>query len=211
MPVVVLEPSCASVFRDEMVNLLPDVQDACRLQGQTFLLSEFLQGKAPQFQVPKLARKALVHGHCHHKSLMKMDAEVALLKKMGLDYDLPETGCCGMAGAFGFERDHYDVSIKCGERVLLPAVRNASKDTLVITDGFSCHEQIQQTTDRRPLHLAQVIDMALHQADQPAPKDYPERAFELKSGRRSCWPWMAAAAAAIGAGVWWMIRRRSRS
>jgi hypothetical protein len=86
-----------------------------------------------------------------------------VLKKLGLDYQLLDSGCCGMAGAFGFEKAHYDVSIKCGERVLLPAVRNADKDTLIITNGFSCREQIAQTTDRQALHLAQVIQMALHE------------------------------------------------
>ena len=80
---------------------------------------------------------------------------------MGLDLDLPDAGCCGMAGAFGFEKAHYDVSIACGERVLLPAVRAAARDTLLIADGFSCREQIRQTTDRVALHTAQVMKIAL--------------------------------------------------
>ena len=86
-----------------------------------------------------------------------------MLEKMGLDLDLPDAGCCGMAGAFGFEKAHYDVSIACGERVLLPAVRAAARDTLLIADGFSCREQIRQTTDRVALHTAQVMKMALEQ------------------------------------------------
>jgi len=90
-----------------------------------------------------------------------MDGEEAILKKMGVDYQMPETGCCGMAGAFGFEREHYDISIKCGERVLLPAVRALETDALVITDGFSCHEQILQTTGRKALHLAEVIHLTM--------------------------------------------------
>jgi hypothetical protein len=92
-----------------------------------------------------------------------MDDDEEVLKRMGVDYTMPETGCCGMAGAFGFEKEHYDISIKCGERVLLPAVREAEQDRLIITDGFSCNEQITQTTDRRAMHLAQVIEMALDQ------------------------------------------------
>jgi Fe-S oxidoreductase len=81
---------------------------------------------------------------------------------MSIQFDAPATGCCGMAGAFGYERgDHYDVSIACGERVLLPAARQCSEDTLIIADGFSCREQIEQLTDRRPMHLAQVIQLAL--------------------------------------------------
>jgi FAD/FMN-containing dehydrogenase/Fe-S oxidoreductase len=162
-PIVVLEPSCATVFRDEMPNLFPHDEDAKRLQRQVLLLSEFLAQKAPDFAPPKLARRALVHGHCHHKAIMKMTDEVATLRKTGLDFTVLDSGCCGMAGAFGFEAgDHYDVSMKVGERVLLPAVRQAADDTLIVTDGFSCREQIAQTTNRRAMHLAEVLRLALH-------------------------------------------------
>ena len=160
-PVVVLEPSCASVFKEELVNFFPRNENAKRLAAQTFLLSDLLAQRAQDFEMPKLNKKALVHGHCHHKSIFKMDDEEAVLKKLEVDYQMPETGCCGMAGAFGFEREHYDVSIRCGERVLLPAVRDLEDDALIITDGFSCHEQIRQTTGREALHLAQVIQMGL--------------------------------------------------
>jgi len=161
IPLVGLEPSCIAVFRDELINLFPNNEDARRLSGQSFLLSEFLEQKVPDYRPPKLRRKALIHGHCHHKAIMKMTDEQTLLEKMGLNLDLLDAGCCGMAGAFGFEKDHYEVSIKCAERVLLPAVRHASQDTVIIADGFSCREQIAQTTDRRALHLAQVLQMAL--------------------------------------------------
>lgn len=162
LPFVVLEPSCCAVFRDELTNLFPDNEDAQRLRSQTFLLSEFLQQKAPHYQVPTLQRRALVHGHCHHKALMGLGDEEAVLKRMGLDYRIPESGCCGMAGAFGFEAgDHYEVSVACGERMLLPEVRRAGGDTLIIADGFSCREQISQGTGREALHLAEVIRMAL--------------------------------------------------
>jgi FAD/FMN-containing dehydrogenase/Fe-S oxidoreductase len=162
VPMVVLEPSCAAVFRDELANLLPRDENARRLKQQTFLVSEFLEQKAPGFELPRLPSKAVVHGHCHHKAIMGMDAEEATLKRLGLDYRLLDSGCCGMAGAFGFEKgDHYRVSIGAGERVLLPAVRQAGPDTLVIADGFSCREQISQTTHRRALHLADVLQLAL--------------------------------------------------
>jgi Fe-S oxidoreductase len=162
IPVVGLEPSCMAVFRDELINLLPDDEDAKRLHDQSFLLSEFLNKKVEGYKPPRLQRKALVHGHCHHKSIMGMDDETALLKKMSLDFDMPEPGCCGMAGSFGFESGrHYDVALACGERALLPAVRQADDDTLIIANGFSCQQQIGQTTHRRPLHLAQVLQMAL--------------------------------------------------
>jgi Fe-S oxidoreductase len=175
VPIVILEPSCATVFREELTNLFPNQKNAKRLSEQTFLLSDFLEQKAPDFKLPEFKQRALVHGHCHHKNIMKMDAEESVLKKMQVDYEMPDTGCCGMAGAFGFEKEHYDVAMKCGERVLLPAVRAAAKDTLIVTDGFSCREQIAQTTDRQALHLAELIQMALHQNGRVS--DYPERDY----------------------------------
>jgi Fe-S oxidoreductase len=162
MCVVGLEPSCVSVFRDELVNLITDDEDAKRLSAHTYLLTEFLAEKAPDFTVPPLHRKVLVSGHCHQKSVLRFDDEITLLKKLGVDYTVIDSGCCGMAGAFGFERgDHYDVSIQCGERVLLPAVRAAEKETLIVTSGFSCREQISQTTDREALHVVQLLKLAL--------------------------------------------------
>ena len=160
-PLVVLEPSCAAVFRDEMLNLFPNDDRARQLSRQTFLLSEFLQKRAPHFDLPKMPRKALVHGHCHHKSVMKMTDEEAVLDKMGLDCHFPAAGCCGMAGSFGFHAEHYPISIAIGEMALLPAVRNAEPDCLIIADGFSCREQIAQCTGRPALHLAEIIQMAL--------------------------------------------------
>jgi FAD/FMN-containing dehydrogenase/Fe-S oxidoreductase len=158
---VVLEPSCAAVFRDELLNLFPKDERANRLSQQTFLLSEFLEKKARHFELPKLSRPALVHGHCHHKSIMKMTDEETVLKKMTLDFTSPAPGCCGMAGSFGFEREKYAVSVAVGELELLPAVRKASPECLIIANGFSCREQISQCTDRRALHLAEVIQMGL--------------------------------------------------
>jgi FAD/FMN-containing dehydrogenase/Fe-S oxidoreductase len=159
--VVGLEPSCVSVFRDEMVNLLGDDEDAKRLQAQTFLLTEFLQHKAPNYAPPPLRRKAVVHEHCHHKSVLDRDAQRQIFDRIGLEYDAPDTGCCGMAGPFGFEEKFYDVSVKIGERVLLPKVRECDEHTLVVADGFSCREQVAQLTGRQALHPAQVLKMAI--------------------------------------------------
>jgi len=160
IPLVVLEPSCAAVFRDELLNLFPTDERAQKLSRQTFLLSEFLEQKAKHFQLPKLACKAVVHGHCHHKSLMRMTDEEAVLRKMEIDFQSPAPGCCGMAGSFGFEADKYEISLAIGELELLPAVRKASPDCLIIANGFSCREQIAQCTNRRARHLAEVIQMA---------------------------------------------------
>jgi Fe-S oxidoreductase len=173
-----------------------------RLSQQTYLLSEFLVKKAGHFQMPQLQRKAVVHGHCHHKAVMRMGAEETALKKLGLDCTFPDPGCCGMAGAFGFEKDHYDVSMKVGERLLLPAVRSASKDTLIIADGFSCREQIAQTTDRHALHLAEVIQMAMREGQdgQAAVQEYPEAQYTL-SNQEQTQQALAKTLLPVGAGL----------
>jgi Fe-S oxidoreductase len=212
-----LEPSCVAVFRDELCNLFPHDENAKRLKEQTFLLSEFLEKKVPDYRPPKLQAKAVVHGHCHHKSLMKMDDEDKVLGKMGLDFQELDSGCCGMAGSFGFEKEHYDISLKVGERVLLPAVRQAAKDTLIIADGFSCREQIAQTTDRRALHLAQVLQRAMHDGQDGKPDDYPERANptagEERDRRQAALPkaaLLAAGALLAGGCLWWLLQRSRR-
>jgi Fe-S oxidoreductase len=159
---VVLEPSCASVFRDELGNLFPGDARADRLRRQTFLLSEFLEHHAPGYRPPPLPQKVLLHGHCHHKALMKMNDEESVLRKMGSDLKSLDSGCCGMAGPFGLEKDKFAVSQAVGERVLLPAVRRAEPDTLIVSDGFSCREQIFQATGRKAIHLAEALQLALH-------------------------------------------------
>ena len=155
---VFLEPSCASVFRDELLNFFPADPRAKRLSDQTLLLSEFLVRRAPGYKPPALpGQRIVLHGHCHHKSLIKMNDELTILNATGAQVQLLDAGCCGMAGPFGFEKEKYEVSQALGERVLLPAVRNAASDTLLVTDGFSCREQIAQNTNRRALHFAEVI------------------------------------------------------
>ncbi len=169
------------------------------------------------YEPPRLERKALVHGHCHHKSVMGMDDETELLKKIGLDFHMPEDGCCGMAGSFGFERGgHYEVSVACGERVLLPAVRKQERDTLIIANGFSCQQQIEQTTDRKALHLAQVLQMALQEGPRGPTRQLPEK-WAAHDGHAPRLMERAATAAVLGAGAvgvgliaWDLIRRASR-
>jgi Fe-S oxidoreductase len=175
IPVVGLEPSCVAVFRDELINLFPHDERAQALSKQTFLLSEFLeQNLAPNAQLPQLPRNALLHGHCHHKSIMKMTAEESLLSRLGVQFQSPAPGCCGMAGSFGFEHDKYKVSAAIGELELLPAVRQAPADWLIIADGFSCREQIAQGTGRHALHLAEVLQMALQPSALDKDDPYPE-------------------------------------
>ena len=165
LPIVILEPSCASVFRDELHSLFPSDERAGRLRKQTFLLSEFLQNHAPGYVPPPLSRKVILHGHCHHKALMKINDEESLLRKMGVDLQSLDSGCCGMAGPFGFQKDKFEISQTIGERVLLPAVRRAAPDTLVVADGFSCREQIVQGAGRPAMHLAEILKMALERGN----------------------------------------------
>jgi FAD/FMN-containing dehydrogenase/Fe-S oxidoreductase len=163
-PIVVLEPSCCSVFRDELHGLFPDHPRAQKLKEQSFTLGEFLE-RHSSFSAPPFKKKAIIHGHCHQKAIMRMKDEQSLYTKMGLRYQVLDSGCCGMAGSFGFENDKYKISADIGERVLLPAVRSAEPSTFVIADGFSCREQIAQLTDRTALHTAELLSLALHNPD----------------------------------------------
>lgn len=172
VPMVVLEPSCASVFRDELVNLFPSDRRADRLRRQTYVLSEFLEAFAPDFRLPHLGGDVLLHGHCHQKAIMKMGHAENILRRMGASLLSPDAGCCGMAGPFGFAASTFGVSQAIGERVLLPAIRNTSPDTLIVADGFSCQEQIEHATGRRALHLAEVLQRALERGrGRPASPD----------------------------------------
>ena len=209
-PVVALEPSCAAVFRDELGQMLPRDENAKRLAKQTYVLSEFLDER--DYAYPKLDREALVHGHCHHKAVIKFDAEQKAFEKMGIRTHMPDSGCCGMAGSFGFERNHYDVSIAAGERVLLPAVRSAPRDRLILTDGFSCRTQIAQLTERRGLHLADVIEMAVREGPRGPSGDLPERKYvpdyaAMARAQGSSIALAAAIAAGIGAAAYASFRR----
>jgi len=214
IPVVGLEPSCVAVFRDELVNLFPRDERAQALARQTFLLSEFLEGNSGNSPLPQFPRKALLHGHCHHKSIMKMNAEESLLRRMGIDFQAPAPGCCGMAGSFGFEHDKYDVSMAIGELELLPAVRKAPADWLIIADGFSCREQIAQGTGRHALHLAEVLQMALNGNGQPLGEPFPEcpsvleREYEVRSSLERTGIGLGLGALAAGGILLWNIARK---
>jgi len=161
LPIIGLEPSCVSVFRDELLNLFPRHEVARKLSESVLTLSEFIQREGDAFIVPEVRRKAVVQAHCHHKGVMRFDSEEHVLQRIGLDYEHPDSGCCGMAGAFGFQKEHYDISMKVGERVILPLVRETDPDTLIIADGFSCREQIVQGTGRKSLHLAEVMRLGI--------------------------------------------------
>jgi FAD/FMN-containing dehydrogenase/Fe-S oxidoreductase len=205
-PVVGVEPSCVAVFKDELVKLWPADQDAKRLAGQTYHFSEFLAEHAQDWNPPQLHRKALLHGHCHQLATGGTDPDKQLLERMGIDVEVLDAGCCGMAGGWGYETGHYDVSIACGERKLLPKVREASDDTLLVADGFSCRSQIEQAsrTERRALHAAQVLALAREHGPAGPQVPRPERAVAPRPRRASrakaAWA-TAGIAAALGAAL----------
>jgi FAD/FMN-containing dehydrogenase/Fe-S oxidoreductase len=159
MPFIFLEPSCASVFKDELLELLPGQASAKKLSDQTWLLADWLAAKAPEFARGRLeGARILVHGHCHHKAVFGGPGnEIALLRLAGASVDLIQAGCCGMAGPFGFEADKVEVSKVIAGQGLLPAVVSAPSTTIVVADGFSCREQIAQLAHRPALHFAEVL------------------------------------------------------
>jgi FAD/FMN-containing dehydrogenase/Fe-S oxidoreductase len=171
--VVGLEPSCTAVFRSDARELMPGDRDVQRLRDQTVTLAELLHQHTDGWQAPHVGGQAIAQTHCHQHAIMGYGADQAVLKEAGVDLDVLDSGCCGLAGNFGFEAGHYDVSLACAERVLLPAVRDTATGELVLADGFSCRTQIEQAgTGRTPVHLAEVLAAGLRgaplRADRPA-------------------------------------------
>ncbi len=209
VPLVGLEPSCLSVFRDELRNMLPDDEDAQRLACQSKTLSELLLA-TPGWKPPKLAAKALVQAHCHHKAVLDAETQQRMFEQMGLRLQPNPTGCCGHAGSFGYEADHYPVSMTIAEQALLPAVRNAGYDTLIVADGFSCRDQIQHGAGRHALHPAQILEIALKNERVTTAREIEERTRQLpaKVDPASAAGALTATAAVAGL-VFWLGRRRS--
>ena len=147
------------MFRDELRALLPDDPRAERLAARTTTLAEFLLARGAV--LPRATGRVLYHRHCHQDAVLARDAEPQLLEAIGYTVELPDSGCCGMAGPFGFQRDKYAISVALAERVLAPAVRAVEPGTIVAADGFSCREQIRQITGVRALHVAEVIAQAM--------------------------------------------------
>jgi len=187
------------VFRDELTNLFPDDARAGRLSTLVSSLGEFLAKYEDQVPPMTLPYRALVHEHCHQKALFR-GAGSRVLDRLGLDYEIVDAGCCGMAGSFGFERDHYGVSQAVGERRLLPRARNAGSDTLLIADGFSCREQITQSTSRAALHLADVLAIAKRQPMDESAGSLERAQVRDYSHERLPW-WRIAAAVLLAAGA----------
>jgi Fe-S oxidoreductase/FAD/FMN-containing dehydrogenase len=168
-----LEPSCTAVFRNDAAGLFPHDEDVARLKQQTVTLAELLHHHTPGWKPPRLNRAALIQTHCHHHAVMTYEADLALLRDAGADAQVLDSGCCGLAGNFGFEAGHYEISEACAERVLLPAVRGASDQDVILADGFSCRTQIEQShgRQRRAIHLAELLNAATQgDSGQPRPE-----------------------------------------
>ncbi|MDQ2858531.1 MAG: FAD-binding protein [Candidatus Eremiobacteraeota bacterium] len=166
VPIVGLEPSCLLTLRDEFLSLLPGPDSAavarCAMLFEEFLAQEIAAGRFASLLRALPQSRALLHGHCHQKAFGAMPAVVAVLGAIPkLSVSTIESSCCGMAGTFGYEREHYDVSQRMAERSLLPAVRGAPQEALIVTDGMSCRHQIEHGTERTTLHVAQVLERAM--------------------------------------------------
>jgi FAD/FMN-containing dehydrogenase/Fe-S oxidoreductase len=165
-----LEPSCTAVFRSDMHELFPDDQDANRLKDHVVTLAELLTEHADGWEPPRASYdvKALAQVHCHQHAIMKWDADQKLLEKVGVDVEQLDSGCCGLAGNFGFTAGHGEVSEALAEQTLLPRLREADDDTVVLADGFSCRTQIHDLDSggREGVHLAELLADLLHASDQ---------------------------------------------
>ena len=169
-PIVVLEPSCGAALRTDIVELL-DTDAARRVSERVQSLAEALNGRGLQFN-QSVPAKALAQFHCHQRSTFGTKADTELLIAAGMDVNSVTDGCCGLAGNFGFEKGHYDVSVTCAEQSFMPALRNAGPDDEVVADGFSCRLQIEQVGKSPSKHLAQL----LHERLIPAPREALEQA-----------------------------------
>jgi Fe-S oxidoreductase len=182
IPVVGLEPSCLIGFRDEIPALIRS-QDARDLATHALMFEEFitkeLGGTLP---LAPIGKQALLHGHCHQKSFALMDSVMAALKLIPeLAVEPIESSCCGMAGAFGYGADTIDVSLKMGELSLLPAVRKAAPDTIIVADGTSCRHQIKDGTGREALHVARLLAMSVEASVKASVKAASVKAAQLGS------------------------------
>ncbi|MGY1709449.1 FAD-binding and (Fe-S)-binding domain-containing protein [Geodermatophilus sp. SYSU D00758] len=198
-PVLGLEPSCTAVFREDVAELWPGDPDVRRLREQTVTLAELLTERTPGWEPPELHRRALVQTHCHQHAVMGFDADVELMRRVGLDVHVLDSGCCGLAGNFGYQKGHYEVSMACAERVLLPALRDADPGDVVLADGFSCRTQIEQgdSGGRAAVHLAELLAAALR-GDPARPGQRPEEAYAERpsTSRAASWAVLAGTAAA---------------
>jgi Fe-S oxidoreductase len=170
LPFIFLEPSCASVFKDELHELFPNDPRARRLREQVWLLADWLAANAqPDFAAGTLVGShILVHGHCHHKAVFGgAGNEIAVLRRAGATVEPIHAGCCGMAGPFGFEAEKFEISKTIAQDELLPAIQSATQETIIVSDGFSCREQISQLGHKQAMHFAEALARGCKSAALP--------------------------------------------
>ncbi|KAB1916261.1 FAD-binding and (Fe-S)-binding domain-containing protein [Micromonospora sp. AMSO31t] len=211
-PVVGLEPSCTAVFRSDAHELFPADDDVTRLREQTVTLAELLHDHSPGWQPPRIPAHALIQTHCHQHAILGTAADQAVLAEAGVDAEFLDSGCCGLAGNFGFEQGHYEVSEACAERVLLPAVRDAAETDVILADGFSCRTQVEQSASggRSAIHLAELLRAGLHHDTVP---DRPEESWGDRPRRPSVisrWAAAGLVGATALAPLAALLRRRIR-
>jgi Fe-S oxidoreductase len=204
-----LEPSCTTVFRSDAPDLFPDDLDIARLKNQTVTLAELLTEHTEGWTPPSLdGVHALAQVHCHQHAVLGWDADQRLLEGAGAKVTHLESGCCGLAGNFGFEAGHLEVSKACAERVMLPALRDASDDDVVLADGFSCRTQIHELDSggREGVHLVELLDRARHGEAKPREGDLTRFDRPPEPSR----PARLAAVAGVGAAAALVIRQLLR-
>jgi Fe-S oxidoreductase len=195
VPIIGLEPACVASFRDEVVALFPHDDRAQSLKQQSYLLSEFVDEHLSELDLPLTGdgRKALIQVHCHEHAVLNPEVEERVLRRMGFEPVVMPTGCCGMAGSFGFEAEKYYWSVKIAEHALLPHLR-ASPDGVMIANGFSCREQIEQLSGRETKHIADVVAESM---------GFPlaQRQAAAPTGREALWAAAGLAAAGLLVGI----------
>jgi FAD/FMN-containing dehydrogenase/Fe-S oxidoreductase len=211
--VVGLEPSCTAVFRSDAAELFPDDQDVLRLRDHVVTLAELLTQHTPGWQPPRIARQVLAQVHCHQHAVMGWDADAGLLADAGADAEHLDSGCCGLAGNFGFQPGHREVSVACAEQVLLPRLRSAPADAVILADGFSCRTQIHEldSNGREAIHLAELLAGASGLPTQRPEQGAARPASPPVAGQAALLAAGTAIAAVVAGGVAVALRRVRRS
>ena len=174
VPIVGLEPSCTALFRSDALQLLPDDPLARAAAAAFRTFAEVVTAAEPGWEPPAQRLRALAQVHCHQHAELGFGADRRVLESLGVELEVLDAGCCGMAGSFGFEREHYDVSVRCADAGLLSAVRVADPAVTVLADGFSCRTQIRQLTSRQPVHLASLVARLLERRAAPSDSGAPQ-------------------------------------
>ncbi len=214
IPILFVEPSVAAMFKDDLSKIWPHDPDVARVVELCAMMSEFIQEN--DLELPRLKGRAILHNHCNQKAVLKPKAVHHVLKTMGIDFEEPQEGCCGMAGSFGYVKEHYPLSLKIAEEHLLPAVRQAEADTYIVAEAFSCRTQIKDGSERQPMHTIELVQYAFRKADLDAGRALDRNVEgDTVPHRRHARLWTAGLfGAAVAGGVilaYWMSKKAKES